>query len=220
MRISVSGIDASGKTTLSRKLNDWLQNKNFKTKLFNIEPKAYKKEIVSPVDIDDWRLSSFFFNSCKLLDGNPGFARDRFSPRYVDYIMILEEVFAYKRLVIEKEKKGVLVIHDRHLLDREAAAIAAGCPKKEINQIVAQIPKPDITFFLDLPVKVAQERMKLIRKRIDPDEVEEKQIFLYQAYKQLINKYSHITVLDANMPLNNVFENAKIKLKTIINTLD
>ncbi|HEV2579464.1 MAG TPA: hypothetical protein VGT44_01320, partial [Ktedonobacteraceae bacterium] len=213
VRIAISGIDGSGKTTLCGVLTKWLRNLNFPVYLQNLEPRAYQaRELTQIIDSDDDRLSSIFFNSAKKLDGDPGFARTRFSKAYVEYIMALEEVKLFERFAVAFDTDSSFVIHDRHVIDRKINALLAGCPADDIKFILGLIRSPDLTFLLDLPVNVSQERLLKTRGHLGADEVPEEQVPLRQAYLETIVDDLSVCLLEASQPANAVFERAKLEI--------
>ena len=137
MRIAISGIDGSGKTTLCSGLIEWLNDLGHPTYFCRTTPTAYLQEVVAPVNPGDYRLSSLFFNLAKIHHGDPGFARVRFTCQYVEYVMAMEEVFFFEHEYKLHDNSETFVIHDRHIHDRAANACVADCPMLEINEILS-----------------------------------------------------------------------------------
>lgn len=216
MRIAISGIDGSGKTTLCQAIVQWLRERGFPVYFQKLQPKAYQKPPDDQIiDIYDDRLSSIFFNSARILDGDPGYAYKRFSPAYIEYVMTLEEVLLFRREAEKFDQSDSFVIHDRHLLDRRVNARVAGCPMPELEAIMALIRPADITLLLDLPPQLAQERLLAGRGYIAPDETIEEQSLLQPAYLEAAAHDPFVYIVDASASGEIVFNRATEILKTV-----
>jgi thymidylate kinase len=212
MRIVISGIDGSGKTTLCESLILWLNNLGHKTYFCKTTPSAYMQKVTTPIDANDSRISSLFFNLAQLHHNDPGFARVRFTCHYVEYIMAMEEVVMFEQNYKIHDTPDTFVIHDRHLLDRAVNAYIAKCPMSEINEFLSLIQPPDITLLLDLPVSVSQNRMLSGRGQIGQDETEAEQLPLRKAYLELAKDIPNIEIVDASTSRDDVLEQAKKKI--------
>jgi len=223
MRLAISGIDGSGKTSLCHSLVQWLGEGGISAYYHKRTIKAYQRVSgTNIIDPDDWPLSSIFFNFASVLDEDPALARARFTPSYLEYIMAMEEALLYHRDIQQLDKPNSIVVHDRHLLDRWVNAMVVGCPMQDIEQVHALVPPPNLNIILDLPGEVAEQRMLAeqsanpTRRRIEPFESVPEQNCRRDAYLAVARKNSTIRVLDATQPKDMVLAAAKLLVVSTI----
>ena len=204
MRIALSGIDGSGKTTLSGQLEQWLSKNGRQVRVIGNLPRAYRSRNNGVIDPTDPFLSSFFFNYAAVHTGHPGAARFLFDARYLDYVMVIEEARLYHDMVTVVDATDI-VIHDRHVLDRRVNAYRAGCPRHDIDLILDHIPPPHLTVLLDLPAEVAVERVAQ-RGRPGQDENVADLAEYRQVYRTCAAMQPNTLVVDATIPTDEVFE--------------
>src|SRR5262249_4568068 len=118
IRIAVSGIDGSGKTTLCERLHAWATAEPLEAVVVGNLPRAYRRGNLGVIDGEDPFVSSFFFNYAVESCGDPGAARFLFEAQYIDYVMAIEEVRLYHHTVKTIGGRATLLFHDRHVLDR------------------------------------------------------------------------------------------------------
>ncbi len=137
MFIVFEGIDGSGKTTLSRKLQNFLLLRGIKA-IWTKEPyTAYIREIVINNKLSAWEETLLF---------------------------ITDRSIHVRELIGPKLEKGFTVICDRFYLSTFAyQGFGKGIPLEDIKKIhrtVIDEVKPDITFLLDIEPYKALERIK------------------------------------------------------------
>ena len=148
MIIAFCGMDGSGKTTLSRKLKEELAKKALSAAV--VEP--FKYSIFAPI--------------LKFLGGNErlvsaaGEKKNRFFLFKLWPILALFDHWVQFLFKIKPlEKKCDYVIADRFFFDFAASFKYFGYTTKWLDKIYLKlIPKPDLTFVLDLPPEIAMGR--------------------------------------------------------------
>lgn len=152
--IAIDGVDASGKQTHTKMLYEKLKNEGRNVRLISFpDYESNSSSLVkmylsgkfgdNPEDVNAYAASSFF-------------AADRFA----SYKMNWKE---------EYEKEDTIIIADRYTssnMIHQASKIDSEEEKNkflmwlcELEFEIYEIPKPDITFFLDMPVKYAKKLM-------------------------------------------------------------
>ncbi|GIE86816.1 hypothetical protein [Actinoplanes regularis] len=216
IRIAVSGIDGSGKTELCQRIAEYVRVAGRNAHIVGNLPRAYRQPVTAVVDLADPRLSSFFFNYAKLHHDDAGRARSAFTPRFVDYVMALEEVRIHHEAMAIAAESDV-VVHDRHELDRRVHALRAGCNPDDLNLVFDQIPAPDLSVLLDLPARTALERITRRGTR-GYDENEADLTTNRCVYLDLVRDRPQVTVVDAR-PAAAVVFNTVAPLVTTLLTL-
>jgi thymidylate kinase len=221
VRVSVSGIDGSGKTSLCRALCQWLTAAGWPTRFQKLQPRAYQRPAGAEIiDLADARPSGILFNLAEAQNGHPGFAFTRFSQSHLEYLLALEEVLMFRREAEPFDNPDSFVVHDRHLLDRRAGAALAGCPPMDIEAILGLIRPPDVALLLDLPAEMAEARLLGARGQLGPDENREAQAALREAYLQAAARDPAARVLDATRPMAAVLAQAVSGLRSALPALD
>lgn len=143
--ISFCGLDGCGKTTMINKLCDEISDEKilFLTK----QPTDFvRSSAIFRTYMDTENHDSYDYRSLSLLA-----ASDR-----------LQHV---NKIIIPELEKGKIVISDRYFYSCLANLHARGYEKdKWIYEISESVIKPDISFFINVPVETAVER---VRSRID-----------------------------------------------------
>jgi thymidylate kinase len=213
VRIAVSGIDGSGKTTMCSRIAQWV-GQGWTVRMVGNLPRAYRRTNRGVVDPSDPFVSSFFFNHAADRSGDPGSARFMFDPRFVDYVMAIEEVRLYEATLTAADAPDV-VVHDRHVLDRRVTAYRAGCPQSDIDTILSYVPSPELTILLDLPAELALDRIRA-RGRPGRDENLADLAEYRELYRSAAAADAGVLVLDANRPRREVFEAVLPYLRAVV----
>lgn len=140
--ITFCGLDGCGKTTQIKRLVKWLEGNSYKVYLtkqptdFVRESKIFRTYMDSPThDEYDYRALSLLCASDRVQHSN--------------------------RIVSQKLKEGYIVISDRYFYSCLANLIARGFKDDMwIYEIAKSIRKPDISFFLNVPVDEAIARVR------------------------------------------------------------
>jgi len=193
MFISFEGIDFCGKTTQINLLEKYLKDKNIKVEVIR-EPGG--------TDISE-KIRSL------LLDKN-------------NSGMVMETeflLFSSSRAQLVREKiqpylaKGIYVISDRF---HDSSTAYQGYGRGISVEIVENINKlaisntiPDLTFFMDIPVEVANDR-RLAKKSKQLDRIEKSNIDFYNrvrdGYHILAQKEHRFRVLDGTKQIDEIYK--------------
>ena len=168
--ISFCGLDGCGKTTMINKLILDLENE-YKVFLTKQPTNAVRNSEIFRTYMDSPNHDAFDYRSLSLLA-----ASDR-----------LQHV---NKVIEPKMKLGKIVVSDRYFYSCLANLRARGFYKdKWIYEIVESVIKPDIAFFLDVPV---DEAIRRVRKR-----PEEKSRYIDTALQHKLRK-EYIKICSAN----------------------
>ncbi|MEN9626382.1 MAG: hypothetical protein RL557_710 [archaeon] len=128
------------------------------------------------------------------------------------------------RLIIPTIRKGIFVVCDRYILSTVAYQSTQGIPISRLVHMHSKkkILVPDVTFFIDVPSEIAEERLK---KRGDPIEKFEKREFrdkLIHQYKEVIRQFQdkrqeNIIVIDGSKDVQSIAKNIKQKFEAVYN---
>ena len=182
--ITIEGIDGSGKGTQAIKLVEELNKAGIQAKIYSFP--AYEE--------------TFFGREVgAFLRGEFG-SIEQVHPKLAS-ILFASDRLEQKPQLLADLKSGVYVVCDRYvesniahqaakLPDAERAAFLAWV--KELEYSVNSLPKPDITFFLDVPLSVSKELVLKKKQRSYTDEKEDIHEAahgylqnVYDVYKQL-----------------------------------
>lgn len=177
--IAFCGIDGAGKTTQLTQISENLANCGYKTcvtKIQHVPFYKYESEIITQYEI---RVHMAF----------------EFADYYIHRIRELEH------------ENCDFMLCDRHALCQLAFAMTYGINKKQrqvLEEIFAIPGQPDITFYFDVPLDVALNR---IHARAKPARVHETKEILgptLQNYKTLIHsdRFSNTVCIDAEKNAN------------------
>ena len=143
--ITFCGLDGCGKTTMIQHLVSDLETQHIEVFLTKQPTDFVRKSDIFRTYMDSPDHNAFDYRSLSLLA-----ASDR--------------VQHSNRIIEPEMKDGNIVISDRYFYSCIANLRARGYAEDEwIYEIARHIPKPDIAFFLDVPVETA---IKRVRNRI------------------------------------------------------
>lgn len=183
--ITFEGIDGSGKSTQARLLADYLRGKGTKV-FFTKEPgegklgEAIRTEILDRRDIDIEPYAEL----CLFCADRAQHVRELILPKLKDGYTVICDRYYDSTLAYQGSGRGI----DPDLVFRMAMASSLGV-------------KPDITFFLSIPVEQALLRLKDRRK--ERNKMDEEPLEFHsrvdKGYRELIEKdVSRIKVIDAS----------------------
>lgn len=140
--ITFCGLDGCGKTTMIRMLEDYLA-KNGRSPFLTKQP------------TDFVRSSAIFRTYMDEPD------HDAFDYRSLSLLCASDRVQHANRVILPRLRRGEVVISDRYfyscLANLRARGYTADC---WIYEVAQSIPKPDLAFFLDVPVELAVRRVR------------------------------------------------------------
>ncbi len=162
--VAIEGIDGSGKTTLAKNLVNRLQGKGYKVH-YTFEP---THSIIG-----------------KLLRELPDNYR---SPLIETLLYAADRVHHYLSEIKTKIDEGYIVIVDRYIHSSIAYQGALGAPLQWIIEVNRHVPKPDLAFYIDVPVEVAIQRLEASRKKKTFYEKKELLRKVRRIYLELVDK--------------------------------
>jgi dTMP kinase len=147
MLIVFEGIDAAGKTTLSKMIKEYLENKGFQVALY-----AYpnKRSIYGSI------IKLFLESKLNL------------SPQEQFFLYILD-IFRDRQEILSRLSKGFILIMDRYYISTLAYQCALGFDYNFAKKIVEylDLPKPNTIVYLDLDPKIAIKRKMKQKESLD-----------------------------------------------------
>ncbi len=182
MFIVFEGIDGSGKTTLSKKLAEFLLSKGIKT-VWTKEPYSETiRELLKTKDLSPWGETHLF---------------------------LADRDLHLKELIKPYLEKGYTVISDRFYLSTLAyQGYGRGLDLnrlREMNDNIRGDLKPDLTILLDLNVDIALERIKKDRKSTDRFEKKEFLERVRKGFLELSNNENNIIILKGDRNIYELF---------------
>lgn len=195
--ITFCGLDGCGKTTQIMRLKDWLDNNGYKVYLTK-----------QPTDFV--RNSDVFRN---YMDSP---YHDNFDYRALSLLCASDRVQHSNKIISQKLKEGYIVISDRYFYSCLANLFARGFKSDTwIYEVAKFICKPDISFFLNVPVDIAVERVKSRPKeknRLIDMSFQKK---LHDLYIEIARENSGI-IVSTLLPEDTSFERILLETKRII----
>ncbi len=147
MLIVFEGIDASGKTTISRMVKEFLEVRGFKTALYTYPNK-----------------SSIYGSIINL------FLKSKISlTPQEQFFLYLLDMYRDKQDVVDKLSKNFIVLMDRYYTSTIAYQCTQGFDYGIAKTVIEYLdmPKPNIIIYLDIDPKTAIERKLTQKKSLD-----------------------------------------------------
>jgi dTMP kinase len=191
--IVFEGIDGAGLTTQANLLENYLKSKGYDVILTKEPTNNLIGGLIRAALKKEWITSN---KTLQLL-----FSADR--------------AHHLEREIIPALEKGKIVISDRYFL----STIAYGMIEVEKDWLKALNSKfliPDIIFILDLPVKVALERIGKSRFGFELFEEKGKLEKIRRNFIELSKEYNNCFIIDASKSIEEVHENIKKIVNKII----
>ncbi|MBR6051865.1 MAG: dTMP kinase [Clostridia bacterium] len=195
--ITFCGLDGCGKTTQINKLEEWLTNEGYKVFLTK-QPTDYV------------RKSEIFRNFSDSPDNS------RFEYRALSLFCAADRLQHTRRVIKDKLEKGYIVICDRYFYSCLANLIARGYTDDVwIYEIAKSIIKPDVSFFLSLPVEKAIGRVRRRPEEKDRYINPDFQKRLHDLYIEIAQKNKGI-IVSSLLSEETCFERIKFEVNRIV----
>lgn len=189
--IAVEGLDGSGKSTQIHLLQRWLELQNIK------------------VSFTEWNSSTIVKAATKR-----GKKEQLLTPTTFCLIHCTDFAHRYERYIVPLLRQGYIVLADRYIFTAFARDAVRGCDRDWIKNLYSFAIVPDITFYFDVPLDTAIERILSGRPvlkyheagmdlGLSTDIYESFRLFqgrVKDAYSQLAHEYN-FTVIDASRPI-------------------
>lgn len=195
--ITFCGLDGCGKTTQIHRLEEWLLKEGFKVYLTK-QPTDYV------------RKSEIFRNYSDSPDNS------RFEYRALSLFCAADRLQHTRKVIRDKLEKGYIVICDRYFYSCLANLIARGYTDDMwIYEIAKSIIKPDLSFFLSLPVEKAIGRVRRRPEEKDRYINPDFQKRLHDLYIEIAQKNKGI-IVSSLLPEETCFERIKFEVNRIV----
>ncbi len=191
MFISFEGIDFSGKSTQIELLKDYLEEHNKKVEILREPGGTEISEKVRKILLDNKNEKMFAEAELLLFSASRAqLVREKIQP-YLD--------------------KGIYVISDRfHDSSTAYQGYGRGIPVgvvMKVHELVIGDTIPDLTFFIDIPVGIANERKKK-KSKIKLDRIEVANIEFYNrvrsGYLEIARKEERFKVIDGTQTIETI----------------
>lgn len=142
--IAVEGLDGSGKSTQLHLVERWLAGEGCR------------------VFYNQWSSSA-------LVQGATQRGREQqlFTPTTFSLVHATDFADRYERQILPMLNGGFIVLCDRYIFTSFARDRVRGCDAAWLRELYSFAHQPDITFFLDLPLHVALDRLLAARHHLD-----------------------------------------------------
>lgn len=188
--IAVEGLDGSGKSTQISLLRRWLELEGCK------------------VFFTEWNSSSIVKQATR-----KGKKQKLLTPTTFSLIHCTDFADRYERQILPLLQAGYIVLADRYVYTAYARDAVRGCDREWIRKLYAFARKPDITFYFDVPLNIALDRILTGRPHLkyheagmdlnlSSDPFESFRIFqglIYAEYRK-IRKEANFVSIDASRP--------------------
>jgi len=188
--VAVEGLDGSGKSTQVYLLKRWLELEGYK------------------VFFTEWNSSAIVRKATR-----KGKKRQLLTSTTFSLIHCTDFADRYERQILPLLHAGYIVLADRYVFTAFARDAVRGCDRTWIRHLYSYAIQPDLTFYFDVPLKTALERILDGRTRVkyheagmdmgySKDPYESFRIFqgkINQEYRRMVREYDFITV-DATEP--------------------
>ncbi len=134
--IAVEGLDGSGKSTHIRLLKRWLELEGYK------------------VFFTEWNSSDLVKKATR-----KGKKKKLLTPTTFSLIHATDFADRYERQILPLLKGGYIVLADRYVYTAFARDAVRGCDRDWLRKLYRFARKPDITFYFDVPLEVALNRI-------------------------------------------------------------
>jgi dTMP kinase len=134
--IAVEGLDGSGKSTQIGLLKRWLELEGYK------------------VFFTEWNSSELVKKATR-----KGKKKKILTPTTFSLIHCTDFADRYERQILPLLKGGYLVLADRYVYTAFARDAVRGCDREWLRKLYRFARKPDITFFFDVPLGTALQRI-------------------------------------------------------------
>ena len=192
------GLDGCGKTTMLTRLKN------------DLEEKCEVFQTKQPTDAV--RESNIF----RTYMDNPN--HDNYDYRSLSLLAASDRLQHVNKVIEPQMSSGKIVISDRYYYSCLANLRARGFKNDEwIYEIAESVVKPDIAFFLDVPVEIAVKR---VRNRIDERHRYIDLELQYRLRDEYINicKLNNGILISTEMPIEKCYDDVKKEVERVISS--
>ncbi len=204
--IVVEGIDGSGKSTQLRLLEKWLRSKGLLVFTTEWNSSDVVKEITSK-----------------------GKKKGLLTPTTFCLLHATDFADRYERNVFPLLRAGYVVLADRYIYTAYARDVVRGCSLNWVKKVYGFAEKPDITFYFQVPLDVAVNRILVGRPKLkyyeagmdmnlSNDPLESYRIFqdkIVEQYESMAKRES-FTVIDATQDIEEQQKQVRARVAKLI----
>lgn len=195
--ITFCGLDGCGKTTLINKLKDYIEQLNIQVCLTKQPTPFVRKSVIFRNYMDSENHDDYDYRAVSLMA-----ASDRIQHS--------------NKVILPEIQKGKVVISDRYFYSCLANLQARGYEKDQwIYEIAKDIPRPDISFFLDVDVETAVWRVRQRAEEKDRYIDMQLQYRLRENYLKIAKENDGIIIPSSNSP-EKTFKYIKEKISAVL----
>ena len=182
------GLDGSGQTTQAGLLKEYLEQQRFKV-LITKEP----------------TLNSLAGKKIQRILGE----KDNVSPAELQKLFVEDRKEHLENEILPALKRGEIVICDRYFFSTFAFGVASGLDLEWLIELNKEFLLPDLTFILKAKPEICLQRIakRGIAKTLF--EKKEKMEKVWQVYEILLQRFENLFLIDAEQPIEQVFEQVK-----------
>jgi len=192
--IAIEGIDGSGKTTIAKKIVEWLNEKNIKA-LYTSEPTRspigllIKDKIISAEKRQDARIEALLFAADRLWH-------------------VINEI-------IPSLSKNIIVVTDRYYFSSIAYQGALGAPISWVKELNKFAPKPDLSIYIDI---TPEEAIRRKSRQGNVKKLFENIRYLSKVREIYLNMVGdgELTLINGMEPLEKVVDEALVLVKKLL----
>jgi dTMP kinase len=141
--IAVEGVDGSGKSTQVKLLERWLRARGY------------------PVHFTEWNSSRLVRNSMRR-----GKRRNLLTPSTFSLLHAVDFADRFIYQILPPLRAGMIVLADRYVYTAFARDVARGVHPDWVRGVYRFAPRPDLTFFLRVPIDISLERLLVGRAKL------------------------------------------------------
>ncbi|OHX40708.1 MULTISPECIES: dTMP kinase [Cytobacillus] len=196
--IAIIGIDGGGKTTQASLLCKWLkQNGKTVYDVHNIPAYA------------DW-----IFDTIAQRKGYQN-TMELFSPTIVDFAVAIDKIRDFSVYTEKLSEQNSIIISQRYTYCKVASAMQNNVQHIELlNEIYNWAPKPDMTFYMDLPVEVGVQRV--LDRGVDEENVND--LSEFKKYYESLPDFKDFIIIDANRSVEQVQKSLRTHVKAFLDS--
>jgi dTMP kinase len=200
------GLDGSGKSTQARLIGKWLQSRGYR------------------VFFTEWNSSDLVASTIRR-----GKKKGLLTPTTFSLLHATDFADRFERQILPPLRAGYVVICDRYVYTAFVRDAARGCDPKWVRNIYSFAPRPDRTFYFEVPVQVTLDRKLASRSKISyyeagmdlglaDDVTDSFQRFQGRLKRQydLLATSDGFTVIDAGRPVEPVQSQLRRELRPLL----